>query len=90
MSKNTPLFITDDHGNAVASLETVDHTIKFSDILLKVSQTSESRMRDLERRIVDLETDLKDQKEAFEHTDDSLANLRKTVAELQEDHNGHE
>lgn len=48
----------------------------FEQRLEKIEQSIET----LQKSIIELQTDFNDWKEAFEHTDDSLHNLRQTVS----------
>ena len=90
MPEVTLVTIVDNMGNTLADMEAVGGTIKFSEILTKITARSESENHSLRNRVENLETEIRDLKEAFEHSDDSLSNLRTAVAELKEEHNGHE
>lgn len=90
MPEVTLVTIVDNNGNTLTNIEAVNGAIKFSEILTKITARSETENHILRNRVETLESEIQDLKEAFEHSDDSLSNLRTAVAELKETHNGHE
>lgn len=88
MPEVTLVTIVDNMGNTLADIEVINGSVKFSDILTKMTARAETENHVLRNRVEMLESEIQDLKEAFEHSDDSLSNLRTIVAELKGEQNG--
>jgi len=75
--------IIDHRGNTLITVNSIDNKINASNIIIemitKLSKMSAS-ISILEGTVADLQSDLADHKEAFEHAEDSLQNIRYTVS----------
>jgi methyl-accepting chemotaxis protein len=80
-----PLTIIDCNGNIVAQIPYQNDKVHIEDIvshiLVKFAQVS-TELNHIKANLQHLQTDIEDQREAFEHADDSLQNLRQTVSSL--------
>ena len=86
MSEIGTLTITDDLGNELIDIPMVPNgkisaSVVASAIIAKISHM-DTDIKILQGLVESLRGDIEDQKEAFEHADDSLQSLRTTVSAI--------
>ena len=81
-----PLNVIDSNGNTISRIPYNDHTVCIDDIVMclmtRFAQIN-TILPPIQSAVTRLQEDFKDHSEAFEHTDDSLQNLRFTVSAME-------
>jgi hypothetical protein len=88
--KLVPLNVIDCNGNTIARIPYNGNTVCIDDVIshlmTKFAQIN-TVLPHIQEAIIELQQDMVDHTEAFEHTDDSLHNLRHTVSAIKGEEN---
>jgi hypothetical protein len=85
MTEIGTLIITDDLGNELVQVACRDNKISANTVMVALMgriYEMNFAIKQLQGFVGELQVEMADHKEAFEHTDDSLQNLRTTVSSL--------